>query len=160
MSDALATYLHDHLAGSNFAVELLKHLHDQHAGEPLGEFAAALLAEVEQDREVLRRIMERVGAEGSTLKDATAWVGEKVSRLKLGRSSSGEAGTFHAVETLALGILGKLALWRALSVIKAADVRMQDVDLDALAARAQAQHASVEEQRLQFAATALRVTAE
>jgi hypothetical protein len=36
MSDPLATYLHDHLAGSNFAIELLDSLRDQYSGEPLG----------------------------------------------------------------------------------------------------------------------------
>lgn len=160
MSDPLATYLHDHLAAANFAVELLKNLHEQHSGDALGSFAGALQMEVEQDRAVLERIIERLGAEPAVLKDAAAWVGEKVSRLKLSREVSGEAGTFQALETLALGILGKRALWETLRVIAPRDWRLSGQPFDELAARAEAQHARVEEWRLQWALKALTASAE
>jgi hypothetical protein len=114
MSDSLAIYPHDHLAGSNFAVELLEFLRDQHPRQPLGDAAAALLAEVEADRTVLQGIIARVGHGVPFFKEASAWVAEKLSELKLRR---GDFGTFEALEALALGILGKLALWRALAVI-------------------------------------------
>ena len=91
MSDPLSTYLHDHLAAAQFAVELLKSLHEQHAGEPLGAFAATLLREVEEDRQTLQRIVDQAGTEASLLKEATAWVGEKVSRFKLRHGSAGES---------------------------------------------------------------------
>jgi hypothetical protein len=44
ISDALATYLHDHLAGSLFAVKLLSSLSDQYEDEELGAFARAPLS--------------------------------------------------------------------------------------------------------------------
>jgi hypothetical protein len=160
MSAPLATYLHDHLAGAVVAINLLEALRDRHAGEPLGQFAAELLTEVEADREVLQVLAERVGARSSALKEATAWLGEKVSRLKLRRRAAGGLGTFEALEALALGILGKLALWRAMALVAAADVRLHGVDFDHLAARAQAQHAQVEERRLEAARTALRAAPE
>ena len=50
MGDPLATYLHDHLAGSVHAVSLLEFIRDQHEREPLGRFASGLLAEIEADR--------------------------------------------------------------------------------------------------------------
>jgi hypothetical protein len=158
MSDPLATYLHDHLAASLFAVELLKNLHQQHAGEALGEFAATLLREVEEDRQTLQRIADQAGTEASVLKEATAWMGEKVSRFKLWHAHFEEVGTLELLETLALGILGKQALWRALSIVAPTNVRVRGEDFDALVARAQAQHAQVEERRLQVARTALRAT--
>jgi hypothetical protein len=158
MSDPLATYLHDHLAGAVVAINLLEVLRDQHAGEPLGQFAAELLVEVAADRAVLQGLAERVGAGSSGLKEAAAWLGEKVSRLKLRRRAAGGLGTFEALEALALGILGKLALWRALAVIAAVDVRLGGMDFDHLAARAQAQHAQVEERRLEAARTTLSHT--
>lgn len=156
MSDSFQTYLHDHLAGAVVAIELLEVLRDQHAGEPLGQFAGDLLVEVEADRTVLRRLAERVGAESNPVKEATAWVGEKVTRLKLGRQAAGEFGTFEALEALALGILGKLALWRALKGVADQDDRLRELDLDRLAARAEAQHARVEERRLEAARRVLR----
>lgn len=91
MSDPLAIYLHDHLAGSNFAVELLKNLHDQHSGEPLGQFAAVSLIEIEEERKVLQRIIDQVGTEPPALKEATAGVLEKVSRFKLGMPAPGNS---------------------------------------------------------------------
>ena len=72
MRHPLATYLHDHLAGALVAINLLEALRDQHASEPLGQFAAGLLVEVEEDRAVLWRLAEQVGAGPSALKEATA----------------------------------------------------------------------------------------
>jgi hypothetical protein len=146
MSDSLAIYLHDHLAGSNFAVELLEFLREHHLGQPLGNAAAALLAEVEADRTVLQGIIARVGQGVPIFKEASAWVGEKLSELKLRR---GDFGAFEALEALALGILGKLALWRALAVIAKSDTRLPGVDYGHLAARAEGQHARAEELRLE-----------
>jgi hypothetical protein len=45
-------------------------------------------------------------------------------------------------------------------VVAAADARLRGVDFDHLAARAQAQHARVEEHRLEAARTALRAVPE
>jgi hypothetical protein len=151
MNDPLATYLNDHLAGSNFGMELLEFLRDKHVGEPLGAFAAELLAEVGEDRRVLQGIIERAGGT-SILKEATAWLGEKISEFKL---RSGPFGTFEALEALALGIMGKLLLWRALETITDADTRVSGIDFGQLATRAQGQYSRVEERRLQAAPAAL-----
>jgi hypothetical protein len=47
MSDPLATYLHDHLAGAALAIDLLKSMQRNNTGEPLGQFAKSLLADIE-----------------------------------------------------------------------------------------------------------------
>ena len=156
MSDPLATYLEDHLAGAAYAIDLLGAIRDQHAGEPLGQFAAGMLVEVEADNGVLQELAERVGTGSSGLKGLSAWVAEKVSRLKLKRDTSDGLGTFEALEFLALGIQGKLALWRALAAVGAADARLDHMDFDHLAARAETQHSQVEERRLEAARMALR----
>jgi hypothetical protein len=156
MSDPLATYLHDHLAGSVHAIDLLESMRNQHAGEPLGHFAPGLLVEIEADRDVLRELAERLGVGSSGLKELAAWVGEKVSRIKLGSHDAGGFGTFEALELLELGIHGKRALWCALAVVAETDARLQSTDYACLAARAETQEASVEEQRLAVARTAFR----
>lgn len=150
-NDPLATYLHDHLAGATAGMETLELLRERHEAEPLGRVAAALLAEVAADRELLQRMAESWGAGTSPLKDAVAWVAEKASRIKLSPTVAGELGTFEALEALALGILGKRALWRVLAVLAPADPRLQGYDFEALAARAQAQHDLVEGRRLEVA---------
>lgn len=151
MPAPLATYLHDHLAGSAFAIDLLESLGDHHAGDDLGELASGLLIEIKQDREVLQSIVDQVGKGSPDLKEATAWAAEKVSRFKLSHEDSTGLGTFQAVESLALGILGKLALWRALVVIADDDDRLRGTDFEELIARAQQQHSQVEECRLVLA---------
>jgi hypothetical protein len=160
-NDPLAIYLHDHLAGSKVAIDLLRALRDQHAREPLGQFAADLLVEIEEDRAVLRELVERVGAgRSSRAKEAIAWLSEKGIRVKLHRRAGRGLGTFQMLETLALGILGKLALWQALEALAGADSRFGRVDFDDLVARAQVQHGRVEERRLEAARTVLRATPE
>jgi hypothetical protein len=159
MTDPLAVYLHDHLAGSNFAIELLGSMRDRFRGAPLGNFAAAILPEIEQDRDVLHGIIDRAGEGHADLKEAAAWFAEKASRFKLARDKGDGLGTFEALETLALGIEGKASLWRALFVISQQDNRVRGTDYQQLGKRAEAQHARVEEQRPNVALTALKPVA-
>ena len=148
MDAPLATYLHDHLAGSRFAIDLLGALRDEYAGEELGRFAAELLEEVDEDRQLLRELVDRIGSPGSSLiKEAGAWIGEKGIRLKLGTPRQG-LGTLQALEVLGMGIQGKLALWRALQALAPKDRRLQDIDYDRLTRRAHEQHARLAEHRM------------
>lgn len=55
---------------------------------------------------------------------------------------------------LALGILGKHALWGTLKIVAEKDDRLRGIDLEQLMVRAQAQHAQIEESRLLVARTA------
>jgi hypothetical protein len=60
VNDPLSTYLEDHLAGAAYAIDLLGAIRDQHAGEPMGQFAAGMLVEVEADNGVLQELAERI----------------------------------------------------------------------------------------------------
>lgn len=155
MSDALTIYLQDHLAGALHAIELLRAMRDHHAREPLGQFAAHLLVEIDADRDVLAGLIERMGAAPGGVKEWGAWRAEKVSRLKLKHGSAEGLGTFEALEFLVLGIHGKLALWRALALVAGCDSRLRGTDFDRLIARAESQHAMVDERRLACAHAAL-----
>jgi ribosome assembly protein YihI (activator of Der GTPase) len=156
MSDPLAAYLHDHLAGSNFAIELLKNLEEQRAGEALGAFAASELALLLEDRGILQGLVDRMRAESSAVKEAAAWVAEKASRFKLRHPRSRDFEAFEALELLAIGVHGRIALWRVLSVLAHGDPRLGGRDFETLAVRAQQQHDRVEQQRMQIAPSALR----
>lgn len=156
MTDSLGTYLHDHLAGATYAIDLVGFMRDQHSDDDLGRFAAEILAEIKQDRDTLRGIAERVGASGDALKEAASRVGEKISRFKLGHNAGSGLATFEGLEFLAMGILGKRSLWRALAAVAPSDPRLAGIDFDTLAARAQKQHEKVEFFRLRAAKTALR----
>lgn len=157
MTDPLATYLDDHLAGSRFAIELLETLQDRFSSQPLGSFADALLADVRDDQRVLMGIIERVGDAvgngGIDFKSAVGWVAEKLSRVKLQDDAGVGLGTFESLETLSLGITGKAALWQALATIRDQDSRLGHEDFNRLRARALKQYDRVEAQRLELART-------
>jgi hypothetical protein len=89
MSDALATYLHDHLTGSHFAVKLLESLSEQYPGEGVSKFAVELNTEIKEDQQTLQTIVDRVGPSKLDITEAVGWVAEKASRLKLGRDLDG-----------------------------------------------------------------------
>jgi hypothetical protein len=155
MSDTLATYLHDHLAGSTFGIDLLERLMSPDARDPLGGSGEDLARELTEDRASLLKLMAQAGVAPSEVKQAAAWIGEKLSRLKLSHDVSGEFGTFESLEMLSLGILGKQKLWRALAAAALSNQRLRGFDFDHLAARAEEQHRRVEERRVELARTAL-----
>lgn len=154
MAHPLVTYLQDHLAGAQFAVSLLKDLSEQGLDPDVARFSKQLLAEVEADRVVLQDCADRIGGETITLKEAAAWVAQKVGRFKL--TLNEPIGMFEAIEVLSLGVLGKLALWNALNTIQETDDQFGGINLDELSSRALTQHGQLEELRLKLAASALQ----
>jgi hypothetical protein len=151
MKDALLVYLHDHLAGAQFGIELVEALTHDHSDNELGRAALAWEREIKADQAVLRDITNRLGASPGTFKEAISWIGEKVARIKLHRQNHSDLGTLETLETLALGIVGKEKLWRALETAAAGDSRLAGIDLMALGKRAREQHHSVEAHRVQLA---------
>ena len=99
--------------------------------------------------------MAELGIEGSRVKNAAAWLTERLARLKPNGRLSGESAYqgLHELESLALGITGKLALWEALRLVP--EVTAASIDLDALAEGARSQRERVEKERLAFARAAL-----
>lgn len=154
MSDPLASYLHDHLAGSHFAIELLKTLQNTHREQPLADFARGLESDVKQDQDTLRDIIHKVGEAPLDWTETAGWLAQRASQLKLKEDDSRIGlGTFEALETLTLGIRGKLALWQALPIIRNVDSRVPIIDYAKLMERAEEQYNRVEKQRLELAAT-------
>ena len=155
--EALATYLHDHLAGSHFAIKLLDSLAEQYAGEGLGAFATLMCQEIQADQAVLEQIIEHVGRASLDLTEAIGWLGEKATAFKLSRDADGPGlGTFEALEMLTLGIRGKMALWQVLRAISEFDRRIPAQDFEQLLARAEQQFDQVESKRLELANVVFR----
>jgi hypothetical protein len=154
VGDPLATYVHDHLAGARAAIDMLQRLREDHDGEPLARFAQDLLAEIREDQDTLRELASRLGGH-NRIKESAAWLGSKAAKLKLGRDSAGNFGTLQALEILALGIQGKLALWHALAAVGDRDPRLKGFDFQELADRAEQQFGEVEDWRLDVAESVL-----
>ena len=152
----LTTYLNDHLAGSVIALELLDHLMEQHPAVGRGELAA-IRAEIQEDQQLLRRILSDVGGDESPIRKAAAWLTEKLGQVKLKMDDRlpGELRAFEALEALALGIQGKLLLWRALGTVAGNIPSLGRVDLPQLMRRAENQFDRIEGLRRRTAPTAL-----
>jgi hypothetical protein len=148
----LGTYLRDHYAAGVGAIELLEHQARTHKDKPLGAFFKSLLADVTLDLETLHGLLFTLGFEESRVRNAGAWMAEKLGRAKLGFSSETYGlPLLQALETLAIGITGKRLLWRALSEVRRADPAHQEIDFAALEKRAVDQFERVEAARLKIA---------
>ncbi len=101
--------------------------------------------------------MRDVGPEASRTKVAAGWAVEKVRRLKPnGRLFDTPLARVVELESLAIGISGKKAIWRALEDVASEDQRLARHDFPALAERAGDQLARLEALRLDAARAAFR----
>ena len=154
----LTNYLNDHLAGSVGALELLDRLIETYREKPLEHFFRNLRDEIQQDQEQLKELMQKLGAEESTVRKAGAWLAEKLSRAKieLGEAAEGEMGLLLALEALVLGITGKRSLWRALQAASRTMPQLARLDYAGLEKKAIEQCERVEAKRLETARTAFQ----
>jgi hypothetical protein len=154
-TSALGRYLNDHLSGSEVAVRLIMRLNRVYGRTATGRFFRDLLAEVRADQEALQALTNRLGTRRSVVKQAAGRIAEVASRPKLRFGANAPLALFESLEMLALGILGKRSLWKALLRLAPRDRRLDARDLIRLEARAVDQHAQVEQRRLALARTAL-----
>ncbi len=138
----LPIYLNDHYAGSTLGVELAKRAAKNNDGNAeFGRPLARLASEIDEDRESLKRIMDRLDVSEDRIKASIFWLGEKVGRLK----PNGELLQFSPLsrvvelEGLITGVSGKLSLWRTLLELAVRDDRLDEGELEVLAGRAEDQ---------------------
>jgi hypothetical protein len=152
---ALSIYLQDHLAGATAGAALARRAAKRTEGTRAGQTLAQVADEIAADRETLEQLMSQLGISGSRIKNAAAWLTERLARLKPNGRMRGEIALqeMHELETLSLGIAGKQALWEALRVAPEA-LSFAGLDLDTLEARARSQRERIEMERIAFARTA------
>jgi len=149
----LASYLNDHLAGAAAGCRLAERL-VRTVEDPSMK---GMDLEVQRDRDALRRLMDDLGVAQSRVKQATAVVAELASRAKLRLGSAGQDDLERllGIEALALGVEGKLRLWRSLQAVRRSDSRLLAAPLDDLVRRAEQQLTTLEELRLRTATACL-----
>ena len=155
--DLLAIYLNDHLAGATVGVELAQRAATSNRTSAYGLFLDQLATEIREDRESLLEIMRSLDVGVDRVKVAAAWTAEKIGRLKLNGRLLGYSplSRLVEVEALALGVTGKLALWRSLDQLEPRRPELPTATLAQLIARAERQLEGLEEQRLRAASQAL-----
>ncbi len=149
-AEALAHYLQEHLAGSVAALQLMETLADHERGGPLEARLRGLHAEVSEEQDTLRDILARLDGGESRLKQVAGWLTEKahVARLALAERAHPALVRLDGLESLALGLQGKLALYRALAAAAPGEPRLGGYPFTALEARTLLQHAMVERERM------------
>jgi hypothetical protein len=150
----LSIYLNDHLAGATLGLDLAKRARDSNEDNSYGEALRELAAEIEEDRDALLEVMDELDVTRDMLKVGSAWLAEKVGRLKLNGSlfSYSPLSRLIELEGLYLGVTGKRSLWTNLKT--ATGGRIKTADLDELQARAESQRERLEELRTRAAAEA------
>jgi hypothetical protein len=144
----LDSYLNDHLAGSISALELIAHCIEVHKGEPLGSFFVEIEREIKTDQDKLRDVMRTLGVEESKMRQAGAWVAEKVgrARLMIAGDEQGSLGLVLTLEGLIMGVTGKKLLWRALAAAKLPG--LNSYNFEQLQGRAEQQVERIEAERI------------
>jgi hypothetical protein len=144
----LLDYLKDHFAGSVAALELLNHLVSSQGGKIDEQFFIQIRREVQEDQKALEGLLSELDAGGGVLRNTTAFLGEKMARLKLllEDPGGGQLARLEKLEALALGIEGKSALWHSLLAL--GDDLPISIDLASLVQRAADQRQRVESLRV------------
>jgi uncharacterized protein with HEPN domain len=150
----LTTYLNDHIAGSQMALEILDLLHHLDNAAVWQD----MKSEIDADRQELEQLIRSINSTPSALRRAAAWMVEKFAELKMrvdDPSTDAALRRLELIEALAIGIDGKHALWTALQMASQITPELKSLDYERLIARAEAQRGVVEVRRLQAAADAL-----
>jgi hypothetical protein len=151
----LATYLNDHLAGANLALETIDHLTKENPD--LIPSLTALKTDIYEDRHQLTTLMERLNISESRIRKAGSWIAEGVAEVKLDvdDDAHGPLRRLERLEALAIGVDGKIALWRALEAAAGTIKTLSGMDYERLVLRGQDQRARIEALRLQAARASL-----
>jgi hypothetical protein len=158
---ALAAYLREHLAGADAAIKVVEHLRLTHAGSQEGRLFASLFDEFREEREVVRLLLEQVGASPLSAKRPA---GQANAPLLLSASNGerGDMSLFRTLESLAIGVQGKRCLWRTLQAVLGDQAIPSARSLAGLEAMAVRQWDAIEERRQALASAtfpALRLSA-
>jgi hypothetical protein len=143
-------YLNDHLGGAMLGSDLAKQTCERTEGTPSGEKMKRVAREIEEDRETLLELMDRMDTTRNPVKQVTGWMAEKASRVKFRGASSGapDQGLFMALEALRLGVAGKKCLWLVLRQVRDDHAALATVDFERLIERAAGQEETLERERI------------
>lgn len=154
----LDTYLNDHLAGATAGVNLSEMAAEEHKQDEHGLFFGQIASDIKTDFATLESLMEALTVDKSATKTAAAEVGSKVMKPKF-TGEDDDLNAFVTLETLSIGVEGKLCMWKALKTVADGYPALGALDIDDLIARADDQRARIEAKRLEIAPDALAHTA-
>jgi hypothetical protein len=109
---AWATYLREHLAGADTAIEMVKGLRDAYRDTPEGALFGSLYEQFRDDRAAVEGILAALGDTPHSAKRFAGRATGKALRIAAG-GRPGDLSLFRTLEALAIAVQGKRCLWRA-----------------------------------------------
>lgn len=154
----LGTYLQDHYAGSSAGIELFRRAADQQSDPVARTALTRIIEQIDAERVALERFLAVVGSKPDPVKNAGAWVAEKLGRFKPNGELMRRSPLSDVVELemLRIAVEGKAAGWRVLRKLAEDEERFAVAELDALLKDAAAQIAELEELRMTAALKVFR----
>jgi hypothetical protein len=145
MTDDLHVHLQNHWTAATGGVDFARRVAGSHEGTAVGVALAEVADDVAEDRESLRKIMERLGVRPALLVPLAARVVERLGRLKpnghlIRRSPVSDVLELEVFRGL---VATKEAGWDTLAVLAETDHRLPGEWLSQLAERAREQAASL-----------------
>lgn len=113
----LSIYLKDHLAMATGGIEFMKRAAKNNQDHSLGEDLSQMVGELEEERDELKGVMDRVGVDDSQFKKAGAWLAEKAGRLKFNGQiiKYSPLSRVLEVEFLLSAVQARKSLWRTIT---------------------------------------------
>lgn len=141
LSEPLSIYLNDHLTGAFAGTALARRMADTHPDSRRAAELRQLARDVEQDRDILVRIMNSLAVPVRRYRTWLGLAGERIARLKLNGALTRRSPLSNLIELegMRTGVEGKTALWQALRTIADNDPRLDPDELDRLIERAEEQ---------------------
>jgi len=118
----LTIYLEDHLALIVGELELIERIRKGNTPSELGTYLVELAGAVNHQKLAVEEMLLRLGTSNSLsgqLKQGTAWLAEKLGRLKLNDSLSNYSDLSRVIEleSLMATIAARIALWTTLDAL-------------------------------------------
>jgi len=115
---AFATYLRDHLAGADTAIQVVQGLRNAYRGGAEGTLFESLYDQFREDRGVVEGILAELGYTSRSTKRLAGRATGNALRVVAG-GAPGDLSLFRSLEALAIGVQGKRCLWRAAQALVA-----------------------------------------
>ena len=116
-----------------------------------------------EHQRMLEEYQQQIGAElgvgKSATKTALAEIGSKMMAPKFVGGDDDQLNAFITLETLSMGVEGKVCMWKALKTVESAYPTLGNYGLDELISRGESQRERIEARRLEIAPQALAHTA-
>jgi hypothetical protein len=154
----LDTYLNDHMAGATAGTNLAQMAAEEHQTDEHGPFFSEIYAEISADKDTLQELIEALSVGESASKTALAEVGSKLMAPKFTAGEDDQLNAFVTLETLSIGVEGKVCMWKALKTVESDYAAFEQFNIDEMLARATAQREKLEAQRQKMAPLALKHT--